>query len=436
MTAARQAFRASFLHLLDDPGNDIDSAAVEYVDDGVLLVEEGRIAAMGSADKLLPRLPQGTRVTDYRGHLVVPGFVDTHVHYPQLDMIAAYGAKLMDWLESYAYPAERAFADADHAAESAAFFISELLRNGTTTALVFATVHAQSVEALFTEALRRNVRILSGKVLMDRNCPQDLRDDPQTAYEESRSLLQRWHGRGRLSYAITPRFALSSSDEQLAAAGRLAAEHPDCYVHTHLAENPKEVSLVRDLFPDRRSYLDIYDHHGLVRERSVFAHCLYLDDADREQMAEKGAAMAFCPSSNLFLGSGLFNLKLAEQCAVRIGLGTDVGAGTSLSMLSTMNEAYKIVHLEHQPMSPFKALYLATLGGARALYLDGKTGNFEAGKEADFVVLRKDATPLIARRLAVTNSIADTLFVLMMLGDDRSIHKTYLMGELAHDAGC
>jgi guanine deaminase len=435
MSAPRQAFRASFLHLLEDPGNAIESAAVEYVDDGVLLVEEGRIAALGPAEKLLATLPEGTPLADYRGHLVVPGFVDTHVHYPQLDMIAAYGAKLLDWLEYYAYPAERAFADPHHAADAAGFFLSELLRNGTTTALVFATVHPQSVEALFDSALERNMRIVSGKVLMDRNCPEDLRDEPESAYRDSRALLEKWHGRGRLAYAITPRFAASSSDGQLAAAGRLAAEHPDCYVHTHLAENPEEVELVRTLFPDRRSYLDVYDHHGLVRQRSVFAHCLYLDDADRAEMAKKGAAISFCPSSNLFLGSGLFNLKLAERSGARIGLGTDVGAGTSLGMLSTMSEAYKIVHLEHQPMSPFKALYLATLGGAKALYLDREVGNFEAGKEADFVVLRKDATPLIKRRLAATNSIADTLFVLMMLGDDRSICKTYVMGELAHDAG-
>ena len=435
MSASRQAFRASFLHLLDDPGTDIESAAVEYVDDGVLVVEEGRIAAMGPADKLLGSLPEGTPLTDYRGHLVVPGFVDTHVHYPQLDMIAAYGAKLLDWLESYAYPAERAFADSQHAEVAAQFFLSELLRNGTTTALVFATVHPQSVDALFESALERNMRIVSGKVLMDRNCPTDLRDDPDSAYRDSRALLKKWHGRGRLAYAITPRFAPSSSDEQLAAAGRLAAEHPDCYVHTHLAENPEEVELVRQLFPDRRSYLDVYDHHGLVRERSIFAHCLYLDDDDRGRMVQKGAAMSFCPSSNLFLGSGLFNLRVAERFGARVGLGTDVGAGTSLSMLSTMSEAYKIVHLEHQPMSPFKALYLATLGGARALYLDGEVGNFETGKEADFVVLRKDATPLIERRLAATNGIADTLFVLMMLGDDRSVRKTYVMGELAHAAG-
>ena len=435
MSAARQAYRASFLHLLGDPGNEIEPAAVEYVEDGILIVEEGRVAALGPASDLLRTLPAETPLVDYRGYLVVPGFVDTHVHYPQLDMIAAYGSKLLDWLESYAYPAERAFADPRHAAAAANFFLSELLRNGTTSALVFATVHPQSVDALFDGALERNMRIVSGKVLMDRNCPEDLRDDPESAYRDSKALLQKWHGRGRLGYAITPRFAPTCSDEQLAAAGRLAAEHPDCYIHTHLAENPREVELVHKLFPERRSYLDVYDHHGLVRELSVFAHCLYLDDEDHDKMAKKGAAISFCPSSNLFLGSGLFNLELAERAGARIGLGTDVGAGTSLSMLSTMNEAYKIVHLEHQPMSPFKALYLATLGGAKALYLDADVGNFTTGKEADFVVLRKDATPLIKRRLAATNSIADTLFVLMMLGDDRSIHRTYVMGELAHDAG-
>lgn len=429
-----KAFRATLLHCLADPGNQRHSDAIEYFEDGILIIEDGRISGVGPAEKLLPGLSADIELVDYSDKLIVPGFVDTHVHYPQTEMIAAYGSKLLDWLESYAYPTERAFSSPEHAADVANFFVKELLRNGTTTALVFATVHPSSVDAIFEAALRENMRLLSGKVLMDRNCPADLRDDPLSAYNDSKRLLQRWHGKGRLGYAITPRFAATSSDDQLAAAGRLAGEYPDAYVHTHLAENRDEVELVKQLFPRSKSYLDVYEQHGLVRERSVFAHCLHLDAADRQCMAQRGAAMAFCPSSNLFLGSGLFNLELAEQHKVRVGLGTDVGAGTSFGMLSTMSEAYKVLHLEHQPMAPFKALYMATLGGARALYLDEKIGNFAAGKEADFVVLDRKATPLIERRMKTTKDIAEAFFVLMMLGDDRSICETYLMGELAHAA--
>jgi guanine deaminase len=430
----RKAFRASLLHCLTDPGDQLHSDAAEYFEDGILIVEDGRVSGIGPAEKLLPGLSADIELVDYAGKLIVPGFVDTHVHYPQTEMIAAYGSKLLDWLECHAYPTERAFSSPEHAADVANFFVKELLRNGTTTALVFATVHPTSVDAIFEAALRENMRLLSGKVLMDRNCPADLRDDPLTAYNDSKSLLQRWHGKGRLGYAITPRFAATSSDDQLAAAGRLASEYPDAYVHTHLAENRDEVELVGRLFPHSKSYLDVYEQHGLVRERSVFAHCLHLDVADRQSMAKRGAAMAFCPSSNLFLGSGLFNLELAEQYKVRVGLGTDVGAGTSFGMLNTMSEAYKVLHLEHQPMAPLKALYMATLGGARALYLDDQIGNFVAGKEADFVVLDCKATPLIERRMKTTTDIADAFFVLMMLGDDRSISETYLMGELAHVA--
>ncbi len=435
MTGVRKkAFRASFWHCLGDPGNSIESDAAEFFEDGLLLVEDGKVSAIGPADKLLAGLSSDFELIDRSGSLIVPGFIDTHVHYPQTDMIAAYGSKLLDWLQCYAYPTERAFGDPEHAADVADFFVKELLRNGTTTALVFATVHPTSVDAIFTAALRENMRVLSGKVLMDRNCPADLRDDALTAYNDSKLLLERWHGRGRLGYAITPRFAATSTDDQLAAAGRLASEYPDSYVHTHVAENRDEVELVAKMFPQSRSYLGVYDQHGLVRERSVFAHCLHLDESDRQCMSRKGAAMSFCPSSNLFLGSGLFNLELAEQHGVRVGLGTDVGAGTSFGMLNTMSEAYKVLHLEHQPMSPVKALYLATLGGARALYLDDRVGNFEAGKDADFVVLNRAATPLLERRLAMTENVADTFFVLMMLGDDRSVDATYLMGELAHEA--
>jgi guanine deaminase len=429
------AFRASILHCLADPGGATDhnkTSAVEYFDDGLLIVEKGRVREIGEAETLLRSLNGNADVVEHRDKLIIPGLIDCHVHFPQIDIIASYGAQLLDWLNKYAYPAEQKFADAEHAAEVADFFVDELLRNGTTTALVFATVHPQSVDAIFDKASSLNMRLISGKVLMDKNCPEGLRDDVKSAYEDSLRLIDKWHGKGRLSYAITPRFAVTSSEGQLAEAGRLASEHSDVYVHTHLAENNDEVELIAKQFSWSRSYLDVYDHFGLVRERSVFAHCLYLDDQDRKAMADHGGAIAFCPTSNLFLGSGLFDLKKAAENNIRVGLGTDIGGGTSLNVLRTASEAYKVLQLQHQALPPFDAFYLATLGAARALYLDDKIGNFEVGKEADFTVLDPSATSITSRRLNTSDDVAEKLFALMMLGDDRCVAATYLMGELAH----
>jgi guanine deaminase len=432
---ATTAFRASILHCLADPGGATDhnkSSAVEYIDDGLLIVENGHVHETGAAEALLPGLSGDVEVVEYRDKLIIPGMIDCHVHFPQIDIIASYGEQLLDWLNRYAYPVEQKFADAAHAAEVADFFVDELLRNGTTTALVFATVHPQSVDAIFDKALQQNMRLLAGKVLMDKNCPEELRDDAQSGYTDSLALINKWHGKGRLSYAITPRFAVTSSEGQLAEAGRLASEHPDVYVHTHLAEDDDEVELIAKQFPWSVSYLDVYEHFGLVRERSVFAHCLHLDDRDRKSLSEHGGAIAFCPTSNLFLGSGLFDLRSANDQGIRVGLGTDVGGGTSLSVLRTASEAYKVLHLQGQALPPFDALYLATLGAARALYLEDKIGNFEPGKEADFVVLDSRATSITSRRLSKSDDVAEKLFALIMLGDDRSVVATYLMGELTH----
>jgi guanine deaminase len=433
--APTTAFRASILHCLADPQGATDhenTPAVEYIDDGVLIVENGRVRESGPAAALLPGLSGDIKVADFSDKLIIPGLIDCHVHFPQIDIIASYGEQLLDWLNRYAYPAEQKFADPEHAAEVAEFFVDELLRNGTTTALVFTTVHPQSAEAIFESASRKNMRLVSGKVLMDRNCPEALRDDPASGYEDSRKLIEKWHGTGRLLYAITPRFALTSSEGQLAEAGRLANEHADVYVHTHLAEHSEEVELIAKQFAWSRSYLDVYDHFGLLRERSVFAHCLYLDDQDRKSLADNGGAMAFCPTSNLFLGSGLFDLRSAHDRNIRVGLGTDVGGGTSMNMLRTASEAYKVLHLQNQAFPPFDAFYLATLGAARALYLEDRIGNFEAGKEADFIVLDSEAISITSRRLATSDDVAEKLFALIMLGDDRCVTATYLMGDLAH----
>ena len=424
-----EAYRASVLHCLADPGEASNPQAWEYFDDGALVVDDGIVVGAGPADQLLGALPANTKITDFSGKLLVPGFIDCHVHFPQLDIIGSFGAQLLDWLNQYAYPAEARFSDPGHAREVAAAFVDELLKNGTTTALVFGTVHAHSADAIFEAAEAKGMRLIAGKVLMDVNCPEELRDDPESAYADSKALIERWHGKGRLGYAITPRFALTSSPEQLAAAGRLAAEYPDVWMHTHLAENMEEVEEIARLFPDSRSYLDVYDQYGLLRERAVFAHCLHMDEIDRGAMAEKGGAAAFCPTSNLFLGSGLFDLPAMRSAGISCGLGTDVGGGTSLSLLKTASEAYKVLHLQDHALPAMQARYLATLGAAETLHLDDKIGNFAEGKEADFVVLDYNGSSTTARRTAAARTIEEKLFALVTLADDRNIAATYVLGE-------
>jgi guanine deaminase len=426
-----EVLRASILHCLADPGEESNPSAWEYFEDGLLVVDHGRVIDVGPAEGLQEKLPADLAITDHRGKLIVPGFIDCHVHFPQLDIIGSYGAQLLDWLNQYAYPAEARFADPDYSREVARAFIDELLRNGTTTALVFGTVHAHSADAIFEAAEARNMRLIAGKVLMDSNCPEELRDTPDSGYADSKALIERWHGQGRLGYAITPRFALTSTPEQLAAAGKLAAEYPDTWIHTHLAENMDEVEEIARQFPDRRSYLDVYDYFGLVRERAVFAHCLHMDAQDRSSMAANSAAAAFCPTSNLFLGSGLFDLPAMRKVGVSCGLGTDVGGGTSLSMLRTASEAYKVLHLQEHALPAMRALYLATLGAAETLCLDDKLGNFKKGKEADFAVLDFEGSSLTARRCAAATTIEEKLFALMTLADDRNIAATYVEGRLA-----
>lgn len=430
------AHRAAILHCLRDPSDDRDPIAagsVEYFEDGLLVVADGYVEEVGPAEDLLARLPSSVQVVDHGDKLIIPGLIDCHVHYPQIDIIASYGERLLDWLEKYAYPAERAFADPEHAKEVAEFFVKELLRNGTTTACVFATVHPHSVDAIFEAANRYGMRLIAGKVLMDRNCPEDLRDTPETGYEQSRALIEKWHGRDRLSYAVTPRFAITSSEEQLREAGRLLQEFADIYLHTHLAENEEEVKRVAELFPWSRSYLHVYEHFELVRERSVFAHCIHMGDEDRELIARKGAAIAFCPSSNLFLGSGLFDLEAARRRRIPVGAGSDIGGGTSISMLRTLMDAYKVLQLEEQSLTPFGALYIATIGSAQALYLDSRVGNLAKGKEADFVILDTSRPAIVQRRSKCEKSIAGKLFALSMLGDDRIVVATHLMGRLSEE---
>ncbi len=425
------AFRGEIVDFVGDPAT-LGDAAHRHYPDGVLVVRDGLVAALGPAPDVLATLPADATLTDYRGKLILPGFVDTHVHYAQTDVIASYGAQLLEWLERYTFPVEGRFGDAVHAREVADFFLRELLRNGTTTAMVFATTHPASVDAIFDAADARSMRLIAGKVLMDRNCAEYLRDAADSGYGDSKALIAKWHGRNRLLYAVTPRFAPTSTERQLAVCGRLLAEHPDVFLQSHVAENRGEVEWVAELYPWSRSYLDVYDHFGLLRQRAVYAHCLHLDAQDRQRMAATGAAMSFCATSNLFLGSGLFDAEAAHDCGVRVGIGTDVGGGTSFSMLRTLDESYKVCQLAGQKLSPLRAFYLATLGGAASLYLDDRIGSFETGKEADFVVLDAAAMPLLARRIARTETLAEKLFAFMILGDDRAICATHILGVPAH----
>lgn len=415
---------------LVDFGGDAAGAdqGCRHVTDGLLLVEDGRIVAAGPFEALQPRLG-GTPVHDARGRILMPGFVDVHVHYPQLDVIASPAPGLLDWLERYTFPEERRFDDPGHAEEVAGFFLDELLRNGTTSAMVWCTVHAASVDAIMGAARARGMRIVAGKVLMDRHCPEGLRDTAESAYADSRALIERWHGQGRLGYAVTPRFAPTSSPAQLAACARLLDEHPGVWLQSHLAENADELRWVAQLFPDARSYTDAYDRFGLLRERTVWAHGIHLDDADRERLAAAGAAIAFCPTSNLFLGSGLFDAAAADRQGLRWAPATDVGGGSSFSMLRTLAAAHDVLRLQGQALSALRAFRSVTRDAARALGLDERVGSFEPGREADFVALDLAATPLLARRTARAATLEERLFALMTLGDDRAVSQVWVAGE-------
>ena len=427
------AIRGTLVFCRDDPFLTDPRTAFVHEPDGLVICRNGMIKAVGSYGALRSELPPNANVADYSGCLIAPGFIDTHIHYVQTGIIGAQGHQLLDWLNDYTFVAEQAFADPAVAQETARVFCDELVRQGTTTALVFCSVHAGSVDALFAEAERHNLRLIAGKVLMDRNAPAALTDTARSGYDQSKALIDRWHGRGRCLYAVTPRYAGSSTPEQLELAGTLWREHPGVFMQTHISEQHDEIAWVMKLFPQRRDYLDIYAHYGLIGRRAVLAHGVHLDESEFERCHASGTALAHCPTSNLFLGSGLFPLRAARdpRRPIHVGLGTDIGAGTSFSLLATMGEAYKVAQLRNDPVNAVEAFFLSTLGGARALALEDRVGTLAPGHEADMVVLDPNATPLLAFRNRRSRSIVETLAVLMTLGDDRAVRATYVAGRRA-----
>ena len=418
------------LSFVGDPFRVGPEQAVEHHARGAVWVENGLIKAVGPASEIRA-MSNGVPVIDHGDALIMAGFVDCHVHYPQISIIASYGEQLLDWLVKYTFPTETTFDDVEHARNVASLFFDECRRNGITTSGVYATVHPESVEGFFSVATERNLRMVCGKVLMDRNAPEGLLDTVESGYAQSKALIEKWHGKGRNVYAITPRFAPTSSSEQLEAAGALWKEFPDVAMQTHLSENKDEISWVADLFPGAPDYFGVYEKFGLTGPGAIFGHAIHLTERERAAFCETGSAIAHCPTSNTFIGSGLFDMKGLRdgENPVTVGLATDIAGGSSLSMFATMRCAYEIAQLRGHSLHPAKAYYLATVGSARALRLDDRIGNLVPGNEADIVVIDLASTPIIANRCARAGNIWDALFVQMIMADDRAITATYSAGR-------
>lgn len=428
---ASRAIRGRLLTFLRAPRGAGDAQSYRYIEDGVVLVKNGRVEALGPAAELLPRLPADIAIDRHADALILPGLIDPHIHYPQTQVIASYGAQLLEWLEKYTFVEEQKFADPAHAARNAEFFLDELARNGTTTAAAYCSSHPASAEALFAAAHRRNVGMIAGTAIMNRNGPPGLLEPAKNAIADSRDLIRRWHGTGRQRYAVTPRFAITSTGEQLAEAGALLEEFPTVLLQTHLDENNDEIATVKGLFPKDPSYTAVYGRCGLLGPRSLMGHCIHLDDDEVALLRDTRSVAVFCPTSNLFIGSGLFNYNRLAAAGVRIALATDIGGGTSYSMLRTAAEAYKVMQLQGQNLPALAAFDLMTRANAAALGLDNEIGTIVPGAFADLVVLDARATPAMAHRMEVTGDLEDELFVLMTMGDDRAVRQTYIAGRPA-----
>lgn len=423
--------RGRLLSFRRAPAHAGDGESYLYEEDGALLVRDGKIAAAGAYAEVKPKAGADTAEIDHRPHLILPGLIDCHVHFPQMQVIASYAANLLEWLDTYTFPEECRFVESAHAQRIATQFFDEFLRQGTTTAVAYCSVHKTSADAMFAESLKRGTLMIGGKVMMDRNAPQGLLDTPQLGYDETRAVIEQWHGKGRNHVAITPRFAITSTPEQMAMTQTLAEEFPDLHIQTHLSENHDEIRYTCELYPDATDYTDIYARYGLLRKKALFGHAIHLSDREADAMAESGAVAVHCPTSNLFLGSGLFPLKAIQrrEKPVTVAVATDIGGGSSYSMFKTMDEAYKIQQLLGERLNPLESFYHMTLGNAVALDLADRIGTLDEGTDADIVVLNAAATPAMRLRMETVTSLSEELFLLQTLGDDRAVVETYVAGK-------
>jgi guanine deaminase len=410
-----------------------DHSAWRYEEDGGLLIDGGKIVAAGPFAGVAKKAGVGVETIDHRPHLILPGFIDAHVHVPQMQIIASYGAELLDWLNKYTFPEETKFQNAQHGRRIARLFLDEMLRQGTTTVVAYCSVHKCSAEAFFAESHERDMLNIAGKVMMDRNAPDGVLDTPQTGYDDTKALIAEWHGKGRQLYAVTPRFAITSSPEQMEMAGALCREHPYLHMQTHLSENHAEIAFTQELYPWARDYTDVYEHYGLLGRKSLFGHCIHLSEREADALSQSGSVAVFCPTSNLFLGSGLFDYQRyrRREKPVRIAAATDVGGGTNYSMLRTMDEGYKVIALNGEKLNPFQSYWQLTRGNAEALSVVDKVGTLDEGTDADIVVLDAHATPAMRLRMETVETLAEELFLLQTLGDDRAIREVYVAGRPA-----
>jgi guanine deaminase len=422
----RTLLRGRVLTFLEEPNSPQDVGCYRYWEDGEVEIEDGKVVSVGQFDGAQVA---DTVVIDHRPNLIMPGFIDAHIHFPQMQVLGSYAGSLLEWLNTYTFIEEQKFGDLGYATRIASAFLDELVRHGTTTAAVYSSVHPQSVDAFFGEAEKRDMLMLTGKMMMDRNCPEPLRDTPQTAYDDSKALIAKWHGKGRAHYAISPRFAITSTPEQMEAAETLAREHPDLHIQTHVSENLAEVELARELFPNLPDYVGIYERYHLLGPKTLMGHCIHLNHRETEVMASTGTVAVFCPTSNMFIGSGLFDHDRLHKHGVRIAVATDVGGGTNYSMLATLDEAYKVMQLRGQRLSPLHSFYKMTLGNARALGFEGRIGSIVNGADADLVVLDSGATPHMKLRMEAVGSLTEELFLLQTSGDDRAVVETYVAGK-------
>lgn len=405
-----------------------DNGAYTYLVDGAIVVGgDGKVIAVGDFDDIEAQYT--APIIDHRPHLIMPGFIDPHLHFVQMQVIGSYAANLLEWLNTYTFVEEQRFADSAHAERIASAFFDELIRQGTTSAAAYCSVHPGSVDAFFAAAETRNMAMVAGKCMMDRNCPEPLRDTPQRGYDETKALIGKWDGRGRAHYAITPRFAITSTHEQMEMIAALALEHPDCHIQTHLSENHAEIIFAEELFPEHADYTSVYAHYGLLRPKALYGHAIHLSDREISMIAERGAVAVSCPTSNLFLGSGLYDLEKMQAAGVKSAVATDIGGGTSYSMLETLDEFYKVQQLLGNRLTPLMSFYMATLGNAEVMGMDAEIGQVVPGKMADLVVLDAGATPAMALRKETVETLSEELFVLQTMGDDRAIAETYVAGQ-------